>query len=468
MTDFNQPAAIKFSLNETVWFRKGEEIADLYNLSLEPNVTIQDLHHFISIRGSLKMYGEYKKTEEVERNEVDENINFSGQKYVTVLEAREEGISEFHYDFPVDITIPKEKVSNLDDLNVVIEFFDYSIPDKDCLRLSTNISITGISSDAVKYERNELFLKNEEDHSALNLNPYFYEERLKPALNDTDSDSNDENSFSAQAKKVEERKEELEKNIQIPIQFVSIEDDYNIDQSRAEESLQQAIENIEAGQLTDFEREEAISENVDGKSEITSVTEHDVKAGEVKSDVSTEEEETVVRADSKQLQNQSEEAISEQIEEGTSVLAERNDESVPEANQEVQTEDELTNQEANNVKDEEENDIDALRDENFVEEAEQREDKERRTEKNIHYQPQETHGDESISLTKFFGRKDEKQAVKLKIYIVQARDTLNLIAEKYDVSVSQLLRTNQLEPHHDVYEGQILYIPTNSHKSHSL
>ena len=91
-----------------------------------------------------------------------------------------------------------------------------------------------------------------------------------------------------------------------------------------------------------------------------------------------------------------------------------------------------------------------------------------RTEKNINYQPQETNQDEkSISLTEFFGRKDENRAVRMKIYIVQARDTLSLIAEKYDVSVSQLLRTNHLESNQDVFEGQILYIPTNTHKIHS-
>ena len=53
-SEHNQPSAIKFSLEETVWFRKGEEIEELVSLSLEPDVTIHDLDQFISVRGSLK------------------------------------------------------------------------------------------------------------------------------------------------------------------------------------------------------------------------------------------------------------------------------------------------------------------------------------------------------------------------------------------------------------------------------
>ncbi|OAO85014.1 Stage VI sporulation protein D [Anoxybacillus flavithermus] len=39
---------------------------------------------------------------------------------------------------------------------------------------------------------------------------------------------------------------------------------------------------------------------------------------------------------------------------------------------------------------------------------------------------------------------------------------MDKIAERYDVSVQQLLRTNHLESGADIHEGQLLYIPTPS------
>ena len=64
-----------------------------------------------------------------------------------------------------------------------------------------------------------------------------------------------------------------------------------------------------------------------------------------------------------------------------------------------------------------------------------------------------------MSLTEFFARKTEDKLVKLKVCIVQSGDTIDRIAEKYDVSVQRLLSVNHLEINQDVYEGQVLYIP---------
>ncbi|MFE7152626.1 LysM peptidoglycan-binding domain-containing protein, partial [Heyndrickxia sporothermodurans] len=67
---------------------------------------------------------------------------------------------------------------------------------------------------------------------------------------------------------------------------------------------------------------------------------------------------------------------------------------------------------------------------------------------------------ESISLADFFARKTDEKAAKLKVCIVQQGETLDVLAEKYDISVQQILRMNHLEINQDVYEGQVLYIPS--------
>ncbi|WP_368974257.1 LysM peptidoglycan-binding domain-containing protein [Caldifermentibacillus hisashii] len=547
LTDNNQPAAIKFSLDETVWFRKGEEIGELYNLALEPNVTIQDLNHFISIRGSLKMYGEYKKSE-AEINDEEDRIYFSGQKYVTVLDAREEGISEFHFDFPVDITVPREKVSSIEDLDVLIEFFDYSIPEKDCLKLSTNVAITGIAADASAYERKDILSSSEEGIPALSEDPLADKDQLFPVSNDFFIDKiDDDSTFSVEAKKVEDRDEEPEENIEIPIQFTStmdklekiekkrvdadqatlstntnekqfepdhllvesgglenepeashiLEETENIPEAgRIEEELgnvpeagrieEESGNNLELNRIKvvpEAGRQKAEPEKFEKKPEISpwlkdsehvpevgplltnsSPKDNDRNTDPVLNDLDNENQVAVERNETKAVNT---EAKLENEIEVSGELSKRDNEPVEEPktradlNQQIET----VAVETSVQESAEQQDFADI----TIEEVQAEEDHEaHRTEKNINYQPQETNQDEkSISLTEFFGRKDENPAVRMKIYIVQARDTLSLIAEKYDVSVSQLLRTNHLESNQDVYEGQILYIPTNTHKIHS-
>jgi stage VI sporulation protein D len=65
-----------------------------------------------------------------------------------------------------------------------------------------------------------------------------------------------------------------------------------------------------------------------------------------------------------------------------------------------------------------------------------------------------------MTLTEFFARKDESSAqAKVKVCIVQKGDTVNSVADRYDVSVQNLMRINNLELSQDIFEGQVLYIP---------
>jgi stage VI sporulation protein D len=66
----------------------------------------------------------------------------------------------------------------------------------------------------------------------------------------------------------------------------------------------------------------------------------------------------------------------------------------------------------------------------------------------------------TMTLTEFFARKEEaSDQARLKVCIVQKGDTLDSLADRYDVSVPNLLRYNNLELNQDVYEGQVLYVP---------
>ena len=42
---------LRFSLEESVWFQKGQEVEELYSISLDPNVTVTENDHYVYIEG---------------------------------------------------------------------------------------------------------------------------------------------------------------------------------------------------------------------------------------------------------------------------------------------------------------------------------------------------------------------------------------------------------------------------------
>lgn len=64
----------------------------------------------------------------------------------------------------------------------------------------------------------------------------------------------------------------------------------------------------------------------------------------------------------------------------------------------------------------------------------------------------------TMSFAEFFSRKEEKPA-KIKICVVQENDSLETIADRYNVSTQQLVRANNLHATDEIVEGQLLDIP---------
>jgi stage VI sporulation protein D len=64
-----------------------------------------------------------------------------------------------------------------------------------------------------------------------------------------------------------------------------------------------------------------------------------------------------------------------------------------------------------------------------------------------------------LSIAEFLARKEDVQVAKIRVCIVQQEDTLQRIAERYEVSVQQLLNLNHLGIDQEVSEGQVLYVP---------
>ena len=131
---------LRFSLEESVWFQRGQEVSELYSISLEPNVSAHQVEQYIILKGTLDLMGEYKPTEGTEQEEVEDPF----QRYVSVIEQKDNQLFEFHQQFPVDITIPAERVREIDDLNVGVHTFDYKLLEKGNMQIKADLWIGGV------------------------------------------------------------------------------------------------------------------------------------------------------------------------------------------------------------------------------------------------------------------------------------------------------------------------------------
>lgn len=139
-----------FDLNESLLFEKGQEVAEIRSISLEPNISIQSFNEYISIRGVMELQGEYeKKLSSDDREDSLASLLDSDEayRYIEQISDIDETVSEFHHRFPVEISVPSYRIDSLDDVTVEITFFDYELPDERKLNLMSTIEIQGINED---------------------------------------------------------------------------------------------------------------------------------------------------------------------------------------------------------------------------------------------------------------------------------------------------------------------------------
>lgn len=354
MSQENQ-SCLRFSLEESLWFRKGQEVAELVSISLDPDITIQENDQYVTIRGSLELTGEYRSEEDSAENE-DENA--PNQKYVERVDPQEEGICEFSHRFPVDITIPNNRIQSIYDIDVIVESFDYAFPERSCLKLTAELTISGLYDSSQQEDKEAVEV--EEEYEVLHR--YQVE-----AIEDTQQEENqfeDTFLFEAEARKQPEE-EQVEPFQKFPT-FTYQEPE------EEEQQLQQPA-------VFEFARSEV-------------------------SEPEEEMEEIVVEAPA--------ESIAEKVKEP------------------VQPQEPVMEESSSSP------------------EAPPKQAKKKAAKK------------KTMSLTEFFARKeDSADQARLKVCIVQKGDTLESLSDRYDVSVPNLLRYNNLELNQDVYEGQVLYVP---------
>ncbi|UFT97939.1 stage VI sporulation protein D [Radiobacillus kanasensis] len=143
-----------FDLNESLWFKKGQEVEEIMGISLDPEISIQEYEDFVSIRGVIELKGEYFQVQgEVwESDDILTLRDHPSQRMVERVESYDDGVNEFFHTFPVEVSIPNYRIHELDDVMVGIESFDYELPENSQLKLMARIAIHGVLEESNSYE----------------------------------------------------------------------------------------------------------------------------------------------------------------------------------------------------------------------------------------------------------------------------------------------------------------------------
>jgi stage VI sporulation protein D len=150
---------LRFSIEESVWLRNGQEVAEVLSMSLNPEISIEEVNDQILIKGYLYLTGEYRPaTESEETNDFKEGSLKDQLQYRSLdqINESEDGVLELEHRFPVDITIPKQRIQNVDEVYVNVESFDYDLPSYNCVELTADIAITGIKQDGPQASSDEV------------------------------------------------------------------------------------------------------------------------------------------------------------------------------------------------------------------------------------------------------------------------------------------------------------------------
>lgn len=405
---------LRFSLEESVWFQKGQEVAELVSISLDPNITIVENDLYVAIRGSLELTGEYKRFQEEEESEKEDNI--TAPKFIQTVEERDEGICEFIHRFPVDITIPNNRIQSVYDIDVTVDSFDCLLPERSCLKLIADLTISGL-----------------------------YGEQQNVPLVDVEREPEFEANVEPDLESIQTRPEYAQEEI-----------DYGLEQPNHwhETANAESQEFLAAVRQSEYDEDEQPDEN-----DATSKPYLNAILGRP-AETETEENEfddEIYKPFSAEAKKQPEIAPAPEYSWGKQNEAKV--ENNTQANEAIpkKTEVSYSAQRENQTEAVTGNDMDYNSPENPVSNVEQSEESPSEQQK---VKKKKSSKKKSMSIAEFLGRKTENEEhVKLKVCIVQNGETLDSLSERYELPVQQILRVNHLEASQDVYEGQVLYIP---------
>lgn len=132
---------LQFSINESVWLKDDAPAEEILSMALEPDITVEENWNDVTIKGFLRLTGEYKPAH-AEQTEAENHP----APFRTIDEIMEttNGTAVLEHHFPIDITIPADRVPNLEELFVIIDSFDYELSEHRHIQLQADLAISGL------------------------------------------------------------------------------------------------------------------------------------------------------------------------------------------------------------------------------------------------------------------------------------------------------------------------------------
>lgn len=406
----SQNNRLQFLVEESIYFKNGQEVSELLSISLDPDILVQEVNDYVSIRGSLELTGEYNINQE---ELMGESSSYASYRQADEVKVREDGTAELLHQFPVDITIPKNKISHLNDVFVFIDAFDYQLTESRLLTIQADLAIEGLldegTPEPLVEEPYEFVHRAEEEYGDVT-----YEYQAQSEYEEQEMLPREEHEENAEQQAVlqHEARTEQEED-EIDIETVMVEEAEEEEEYEEEEAVTLGYRSFPEAQVQEppfFDPPKLLEE-------------------EERDDTFFEVE---VRKDPEAESKEEEEPPAYPAFESPAYQMEQTQEERDDSYQFER----LYEREAPKV----------------YESAQEAEEFE-------HDQREASGSENSLYLTKLFAKQEEEDFSRMKICIVQQEDTVDRICERYQLNVQQLLRTNSLSVDAELEEGQILYIP---------
>ncbi|MGX4669742.1 LysM peptidoglycan-binding domain-containing protein [Cerasibacillus sp. JNUCC 74] len=410
----NDSSVFRFDLNETLYFEKGQEVNEMRGVSLEPDISIHSFHDYITIKGIIELKGEYEKSDRFQVEGDIETDDFHAKRYVEAVEEMDNDLAIFSHRFPVEISVPVNRVADLNDVSVYIQSFDYEIPEPSMFRLYSTIEIHGLN----RYGQ----ISQSENNSEL-------DSVLSDMDRETESNTDvEEEQFQFELKRPDEEMTEEQPKEAVDLPMFSTDEEQNQEAER-NSTLNDAI----VEETTKEEAKDIVQEETKRKEN------QEEKESSSKEDKETDETGRWKYKETKSLKE---------------FFANTSKDKAEEVDDEEDEYDEEDLHDEDEVYDDED-----LHDEDHDIERKKAEDVSPEIRENSDNQEDNERVRAVSYLSDMFSDSEEESFTRMRLCIVQEQDTIDSIAERYQVSALQLIKLNRLDEDYDVKEGQLLYIP---------
>lgn len=495
----DEQAIFRFDIRETVYFQEGSQVSELRNIELTPDVSIRETGDYVAIKGTLNLQGTYRPIES-HLHEADVSVpEVETRRYVEEVRQLSADESSFGHKFPIEVAVPEERITSIDDVSVGVETFDYEIAANDKLSITSTIHITGILTEEQNRDASEQTAQNEQDEEAHELaNEHAIDEQNEAVRNYREedslvgdehdqSDSGDSFTFNMsydtegpvqlspieelyELEKEEEKARAEAPNVQIQSQGTSEESSLSndgVDENETEEvvdarhsvDLEEVAQETSPTNETDEtarEQDFVASEDersLSGLEEYETVETHNVDNEFIEPDV---HEELVTTTDSRHEYS---------AEEADDLVLERsvNEEDENLEHEEVRAENEESSEDEKSSKRKKRTTTlaNVLAKKSAKEKA-KREEEQQTSEEDLEETAEGAVEEQDTipynDLAAMFSNEVEESYSSVRLYIVQERDTLETIAGRYEIPVSRILQYNRLISE-DLGAGQLIYIP---------